>query len=426
MAAHHSRFRETCWTGAGSGVKDAAVADDPQQLTRSLERALDALRKSRRTDVALERHPPRQGPAAIALGAFALALFVLGLATGQHWLIYVALAAVAAGGLLLAGGQARRRVGNTAHPQVGMGATIAADAVLEPGARVEMGASVGARALVRGHAVVRMGASVGDGAVLEHGALVSWGASVQDGAVVEEGATVGAGSDVLRGARVPAGMWLRPGSTFGGSSSPSLRAPAQPPVADPRQARLTAVCDKLEAELRASPRMREFLGGSEQTIATLRRTCEDLARRERELRDESDATRLGEERAGLEKRIAQERDELTANSLRGALTAIDGQKRQREILGVRAERLDAEQTRLLYTLEGLASQFVRLRTSGGQPAPAELEFSVAQLSAELDAISDALDDVAGQAPSHRLRELAQSPASADTAATPTVRARSRE
>jgi carbonic anhydrase/acetyltransferase-like protein (isoleucine patch superfamily) len=411
MAAHHSRFRETCWTGAGSGVKDAAVADDPRQLTRSLERALDALQKSRRTDAALERHRPRHGPAAIALGAFALALFVLGLATGQHWLIYVALAAVAAGGLLFASGQVRRPVGNTAHPQIGMGATIAADAVLEPGARVEMGASVGARALVRRHAVVRMGASVGEGAVLERGALVSWGASVQDGAVVEEGATVGAGSDVLRGARVPAGMWLRPGSTFGGSSSPSLRAPA-PPVADPRQGRLTAVCDKLEAELRASPRMREFLGGSEQTIATLRRTCEDLARRERELRDESDATRLGEERAGLEKRIAQERDELTAISLRGALTAIDGQKRQREILKVRADRLDAEQTRLLYTLEGLASQFVRLRTSGGQPAPAELESSVAQLRAELDAISDALDDVAGQASSHSLREVAESPADA--------------
>ena len=108
------------------------MADDPQQLTRSLERALDALRKSRRTDIAPERHRQGQARAAVALGAVAMALFVLGLATGQHWLIYVALAAVAAGGLLFASGQVRRPVGNTAHPQIGMGATIAADAVLEP------------------------------------------------------------------------------------------------------------------------------------------------------------------------------------------------------------------------------------------------------------------------------------------------------
>lgn len=393
-----------------------------QELTRSLDRARGALEKARRSKRAPVARKVTLGPAAAAFGAIALALAVLGFVTGQHWLVYLAVAAAAAGGLIFAGRQAGALFGGPAtagRAQVGMGATVAANAVLEPGARIEMGASVGAGATVRSDAVVRMGASVGAGAVIERGALVSWGASVHDAAVVEEGATVGAGSDVLAGARVPAGMWLRPGTTFGGRTPAAPRPQPAAPLADPRLSRVAAACDKLEAELRASPeRVREFLGGSEDTVATLRRTCEDLARRERELAAEVDATalaRLDEERAALEKRIAQQRDEPTANSLRGALEAIDEQKRQREMLKVRAQRLDAEQTRLLYTLEGLASQFVRLRTSGTQPGatPAEVERSVAQLRSELDAIADALDEVALETPPDRLRNFAEAPATAD-------------
>jgi carbonic anhydrase/acetyltransferase-like protein (isoleucine patch superfamily) len=396
------------------------VPRDIHDLTRSLDRARGALARARRGNAAVEERKKGPGPAATAFGALALVLFVIGFLTGNHALVYVAMAAAAAGGLLFASPQARDLLGGLAgqggkgQAHVGMGASVAGDAVLEPGARVEMGASVGARAVLRADAVVRMGASVGAGAVLERGAVVSWGASVHDGAVVEEGATVGAGSDVLSGARVPAGMWLRPGSTFGGGSPAAAVVPAALPRAtDPRAARLAAVCDKLEAELRVSPeRVREFLGGSGETVATLRSTCEDLARRERELRTEADAgARLDEERSALETRIASERDEQTASSLRGAIAAIDEQKRQREILKVRAERLDAEQTRLLYTLEGLASQFVRLRTSGMQPgAGAEVDSSVAQLRNELDAIADALDDVTLGTSAESMRAAAEAPA----------------
>ncbi len=217
------------------------------ELTRSLDRARGALAKERLADKALETRKTTPGPAATAFGALALALIVLAFATGQHWLLYLALAAAAAGGLMFVGGHGRGLLsgfaghGDAGHAQVGMGATVAADAVLEPGARVEMGASVGAGATVRSDAVVRMGASVGAGAVIERGALVSWGASVHDAAVVEEGATVGAASDVLAGARVPAGMWLRPGTTFGGRTSPAVSRPqAAAPVADPRLARVEA------------------------------------------------------------------------------------------------------------------------------------------------------------------------------------------
>jgi carbonic anhydrase/acetyltransferase-like protein (isoleucine patch superfamily) len=403
-----------------------------RDLTRSLTRARTALaRTGSSAGGETVRGKSAAGPVAAQLGVGALVLFVLAFALGQPWLLWLALAAAAGGTIALASGPARGFLGGLAgygspeRAQVGMGATVASDAVLDPGARIEMGADVGTRAVVRGGAVVRMGASVGEDAVLERRAIVSWGASVHKGAVVEEGAIVGAGSDVLAGARVPAGMWVRPGSTFGAGSTSTATAslpaaPARAAESDPRQARVAEVCGKLESELRAAPELvRDFLGGSAETVASLRATCEDLARRERELRAEASPAalqRLEEERAALEKRIAQQQDEQIRLSLSGALAAIDDQKRQRELLRLAADRLDAEHTRLLYSLEGLASQFVRARTAGAQGRdPAGLEQSVRQLRQELDAIADALEEVSRTTPSGStaMRELAEAPASAE-------------
>ncbi len=413
---------------------------DERGLARSLSRAREALAKSAGAPLSPASRKQTPGPVATAFGALALALFVIALRTGHHWMLVLALAAAAAGGLLFVSPQARTLLGDfvgqgpEGQTHVGMGATVASSAVLESGARVEIGAMVGARAVVRSGAVVKMGASVAADAVLETRAVVSWGASVGAGAVIEEGAIVGAGADVQKGARVPAGMWLRPGATYGANSSQTgaLKARPQAAQSDPRQSRVAAVCDRLDAELRASPdRVRDFLGGSEGTIGTLRRTCEDLARRERELRVEADAgalSRLDEERAALEKRSAEQKDALIAKSLRGALAAIDEQKRQRELLKLAADRLEAEHTRLLYTLEGLASQFVRLRTAGADAGrePAEMERAVAQLRSELDAIADALEEVSRATPSAMSSELAEAPAAAGDALRPgEVRARER-
>jgi carbonic anhydrase/acetyltransferase-like protein (isoleucine patch superfamily) len=279
-----------------------------------------------------------------------------------------------------------------------------------------------------------MGATVAADSLLERGAVVSWGAMVDAGAVIQEGAIVGAGSHVQKGARVPPGMWLRPGATYGASAGllPAAGSRPKPAETDPRQARAAAVCDRLDAELRASPeRVRDFLGGSAETLGSLRRTCEDLARREREIRVEADAdmlTRLAEERAALEKRTAAEKDPLIGQSLRGALTAIDEQRRQREMLKLAADRLEAEHTRLLYTLEGLASQFVRLRTAGAQMEiePSERERAVGQLRAELDAIAEALEEVARAAPEAMSGAIAEAPATgSDLPARDSVRARER-
>jgi carbonic anhydrase/acetyltransferase-like protein (isoleucine patch superfamily) len=414
--------------------------DDEQGLARSLSRARDALARSAGPPTHPALSGRSHGPVSSAFGVLALVLLVTAFMTGHHWMLVLALAAAAAGGILFVSSQARGLLGFDAQgpkeqTHVGMGATVASDAVLEAGARVEMGATVGARAVVRSGAVVKMGATVAADSLLEKGAVVSWGAMVDAGAVIQEGAIVGAGSHVQKGARVPPGMWLRPGATYGASAGllPALGSRAKAAESDPRQARAAAVCDRLDAELRASPeRVRAFLGGSAETLGSLRRTCEDLARREREIRVEADAAALGrlsEERAALEKRTAAEKDPLIGQSLRGALAAIDEQRRQREMLKLAADRLEAEHTRLLYTLEGLASQFVRLRTAGAQMEiePAERERAVGQLRAELDAIADALEEVARTAPEAMSGAIAEGPATggADVAAHDSVRARER-
>ena len=371
------------------------------ELQRSLSRTRDALEKTRTRRPLPKKVQP--GPVATQLGVLAIVLLVVAITTRHPWLIAVALIAAAAGGALFVAPNLRELL--QGGPGVGMGATVAQDAVLEEGASVEMGATVGRRAVIRSRAVVRMGATVGEGAVLEKDAIVSWGATVQSGARVFERAIVGAGSEVLKGAQVPAGMWLKPGTTYGGAQRALEPRPqaALPAAVSPRDARVAAACDKLADELRASPeRVREFLGGSEETVAALRRTCDDLARRERELREESEPgalQRLAEERDTLEKRLGAERDEQIRGSLAGAISAIDDQKRQRDQLRLAADRLDAEHTRLLYTLEGLAAQFVRLRSAGVTERPPELDQSVAQLRSELDAISDALEEVARPAAS---------------------------
>jgi hypothetical protein len=172
------------------------------------------------------------------------------------------------------------------------------------------------------------------------------------------------------------------------------------------------VCTRLDAELKASsPQVRSFLGGSEATIASLRRTCESLSRRERAMRAEAGApsmAALDDERSQLQKRLDSEADPQLQQSLKGALGALDELKRQRRLLQLGAERLQAEHTRLIYTLEGLASQFVRLRTAGPGEAPGDLEQSVQQLRAGIDAIADALEEVSRTAPA-ALSELAVAP-----------------
>jgi carbonic anhydrase/acetyltransferase-like protein (isoleucine patch superfamily) len=385
-----------------------------EELERSMARARDALTRPSIPRQAKPAFPSEAELKAFSMVAGATALFfiVLGLLTGQHEFIKVGMVLAVVGVASLAGRRALQPA-----PGVGMGATVARDAILDGTASVDMGATISAGAQLREQSVVRMGASVGKGAVLERGATVSWGVSIGAGAVIGEGATVGAGSHVLPGARVPAGMSLSPGTTYGAKGDRARKPQPQTP-ADPRVARVEAACDKLAAELGASPdSMREVLGDPGRVIVSLRGTCADLLRRESELRRESDTARLDQERAAIAARAEAEKDVQIRESLHGALQAIDGQKQQRESLHLTAERLAAEHTRLLYTLEHLAVQFVRMRSAGADAtrAPQELQRGVAQLRDELDAIADALESVNAAPPSAMTLDSAVAPPDATDA-----------
>ena len=97
-------------------------------------------------------------------------------------------------------------------------------------------------------------------------------------------------------------------------------------------------------------------------------------------------------------RIASASDERVRDSLRSAVAAIDDQHQQRMRLRTNADRLDAELTRMQWTLDGMATQLVRLRTAGVEAGPAsntEVLRTVEQLHDEIDAIAEALEHVSG-------------------------------
>jgi hypothetical protein len=183
-------------------------------------------------------------------------------------------------------------------------------------------------------------------------------------------------------------------------------AQAAPPAkaGDPRTARVNALCDKLLAELRAGPGvLRDTVHQPEQTVEGLRRSCHELARREAELRalnSPEDERRLEQDRAGLVARVASEQDAVVKERLEKALRLVDEQRKQRAELATSASRLEAEHTRLYYTLEHLYTQVLRVRSAdvaGVDVANASLRQSVEQLGLEMDAVAEALEEVHGDA-----------------------------
>lgn len=182
-----------------------------------------------------------------------------------------------------------------------------------------------------------------------------------------------------------------------------LREPereAPPLETDPRDRRIDELCAKLRSELADGPRvLEELLHRPEQTIEALRQSCHALTRRERALRAHlasRDAEGLQAERQRLAERTERESDAVTRDRLSGALAAMDEQLRQRAEIERAANRLEAEHTRLTWTLENLYSQIVRVRSADDasrEQAGASLKESVSRLGAEMEAIAEALETV---------------------------------
>ena len=362
----------------------------------------------------------------VALGGLGLSLALGAFSDGEIWMIVPAVVAGLVAGLTFwastdAGkvDPTRARVGMGATigegarlepgSRVGAGATLGRNVHLEPGASVGVGASVGAGAVLRRNAQVRAGATIAPEVVLEAGAVVASGADVGAGATVAEGARVGTGATVGRNAYVPPGMVVRAGTSWNNTDRgtgpvqapppprPALAAPAQ----DPRAWRIDSSCAGLESQIqRAPPQARAYLGASLSTVRALRETCHGLLRREQALRAETSGevkAELEGARDGLQKRLDAATDEHVRKSLASALAAIDEQQRQRALMARTADRLDAELTRLLWTMDGMSAQLARLRTAGAEvSAAADVEVSraVKKLQDEIGAIADALEEIA--------------------------------
>jgi carbonic anhydrase/acetyltransferase-like protein (isoleucine patch superfamily)/ElaB/YqjD/DUF883 family membrane-anchored ribosome-binding protein len=376
------------------------VSETDEGLSRHLPLAE---RKSRKTQIVLETVSGGLflgGATFAVVGAFTTPWLLipagtLGLASGVVFLVRRAIAKVA-----------KLESGPLRPPRIGLGADVHESARIEAGAVVEMGATVEAGAVVKSGAVVRMGATLGSKATVESGAVIGWGATVESGATVQRDASVGAGATIQRNAVLGAGGHLGAGGVLHAARAgepPAAQASRTVPESradnseDPRERHIETLCDQLQAELeKGSPTLRSFLSATESSVASLRSTCRDLLSRERRLRREVSAevmARLETERAALEQRIAAAEDEQVRQSLQRAADAIDEQRSQRKLLARNADRLNAELTRLSWTMESVIAQLVQVHHSGGSGAQPELERGLERIRTELAAVTDALDTV---------------------------------
>ena len=180
-----------------------------------------------------------------------------------------------------------------------------------------------------------------------------------------------------------------------GTAQQEQAAPAEP--SDPRVARIHKLCQKILAELESGPPIvREVVTQPEATVGGLRQACLEIARREHELRSvlaAQDEAGLLAERDALVARITNERDEIVRDRLGQAMRALEQQLAHRAELATAASRLEAENTRILYTLENLHMQLLRARSTdiGAPELGGKLRESLGALGTEIDSIAEALE-----------------------------------
>lgn len=191
--------------------------------------------------------------------------------------------------------------------------------------------------------------------------------------------------------------------------APLVTPPPQPRPESPvhaavaaREQRVHGICDRLLSELKgAPPLVRELLRKPEVTVEALRSASKELARHERELRGmltEDEGERLLRERAELADRAAAAPDAVVKSRLGAALEALDAQLAHRAELTTAAARIEAEGTRILYSLESLRAQVLRAfaaDTAAADVTRESLKGSLDTLRGEIDAVATALEEVHG-------------------------------
>ncbi len=181
-------------------------------------------------------------------------------------------------------------------------------------------------------------------------------------------------------------------------------------------ARIDALAGQILSELANGPAaLREVVQRPEATIGGLQKGCHALAERQAQLAavvSPEDDARLAREREALIVKRDAEQDGVTRERLSEALKALEAQQAERAQLRVQLGRLEAEQTRILYTLEGLRTQVLRAKTAQGAAADVAgdaLRDGVTRLGDEIAAVADALEEIAQPA---RVEALSDEPAGA--------------
>ena len=184
-------------------------------------------------------------------------------------------------------------------------------------------------------------------------------------------------------------------------SASEVRAASMPTASgDTRAQRVDVLCARLLQSFERGPEvLREVVQQPQRTVEALQRGCHELLRREAELRamqSPEELQRLDRERVTLAARVDKEQDAVARERLTAALGLLDAQRAQRRELGTAADRLEAEYTRLYYTLENLHAQVLRARSAdalAAESSAAELRHSLQKLGDEVDAVSEALEEV---------------------------------
>ncbi len=170
-----------------------------------------------------------------------------------------------------------------------------------------------------------------------------------------------------------------------------------------RLKRVDELAAMLSRELTEGPEaLRLLVARPKETVESIRKGCHALAEREGQLRalSKEGLARLEGDRKQLTARRDAERDPVTKERLSAALAAMDEQHRQQAELESRANRLEAEQVRLAWSLEGLYTQVVKARTSIGEGGAAPVEEArvrseLERLTTEVSAVAQALEEVSG-------------------------------
>ena len=132
-----------------------------------------------------------------------------------------------------------------------------------------------------------------------------------------------------------------------------------------------------------------------------------------------DEAGLVSERDGLAARLSNEHDAIVRDRLGQALAALEQQLVHRAALATAATRLEAENTRILYTLENVHMQLLRARSTdiGAPELGGKLRDSLRELGTQIEAVAEALefaDAPVGAEGASPAAPVAEAPAAPDT------------